>query len=67
MQWIFWDGEHGLPASELSAFQNIVDEYTHQDFGCEERFVTDKRGFCMIFNSMTNEINNLSEQYKKRL
>lgn len=67
VEWNFWDGEHGGDIEMLSAYQNILDEYTMQDFGTEEQFVTDERGFCTIFETMAEEINNLTRQYKQRL
>ena len=67
IEWLFWDGEYGGPVERLSAFQNIYDEYQVEHFGKEELFVTDKRGFCRIFELMAEEINNLTRQYRERL
>lgn len=67
VEWNFWDGENGGPIENLSAFHNIADDYGKQDFGDEERFVTDERGFCRIFETMTQEINLLTHQYRQRL
>ena len=60
VEWLFWYGEHGDDVKNLSAFQNIYDDYQHEHFGKEEMFVTDKRGFAHIFELMADEINNLT-------
>ena len=60
VEWLFFDAENGNPIETISAFHNICDDYGKQDFGGDERFVTDKRGFCRIFELMTEEINVLT-------
>lgn len=67
IEWLFFDAENGNPIEHISAVHNIVEDYGKADFGGEERFVTDKRGFCKIFESLAEEINLLTRQYRERL
>lgn len=55
-EWILYDGEYGEDVKELSTFHNIMEEFTIDDFGTENVFVNDRRGFNQLFQSMANEI-----------
>lgn len=67
INWLFWDQEFAGNANFASAYHNLVDEYAIKDFGTEEKYVTDERGFNAIFEVMANEINVLTRQYRQRL
>ena len=60
MEWMIWDQEFAANVKDASAFHNLVDEFALEDFGDEELYVTDNRGFSEIFINMANEINILT-------
>ena len=49
----------------MSTFHNIYEEFTKEDFGKEERYVADKRGFNLIFKKMADELNAISKRYRE--
>ena len=55
-EWIIYDGEYAEDINQLSTFHNIMEEFTIDDFGEENVFVNDRRGFNQLFQSMANEI-----------
>ena len=49
VEWTLYDGEYGFPVERISTFHNIYEEFTKEDFGKDEHYVYDKRGFNLIF------------------
>jgi hypothetical protein len=49
VEWTLYDGEYGAPIESLSTLHNVAEEFTRDDFGIDEHYVYDKRGFHLIF------------------
>ena len=56
VEWTLYDGEYGGDIEKMSTFHNIFEEFTKEDFGKEERYVADERGFNLIFKKMADEL-----------
>ena len=51
-----YDQEYAGELNKLSVFHNILEEFTPDDFGEDEFFVNDQRGFSVILKSMIDAI-----------
>lgn len=65
VEWTLYDGEYGGPIENLSTFHNVFEEFSKEDFGKEERYVADKRGFNLVFKKMADELQGISKRYKE--
>ena len=64
VEWTLYDGEYGGFIERMSTFHNIYEEFTKEDFGKDEHYVYDKRGFNLIYKDMAEELQSISERYK---
>jgi hypothetical protein len=60
VEWTLYDGEYGGYIERMSTFHNIYEEFTNEDFGKDEHYVKDKRGFNLIFQQMASELQQIS-------
>ena len=51
-EWMTYDHEYADELKNLSVFHNILEEFTLEDFGEDDFFVTDQRGFSVILDKM---------------
>lgn len=56
MEFIGVDEDNGGPIETLSSLVNVLGEKTRDDYGEDSRFVTDKRGFAAILDSMVADL-----------
>lgn len=66
VEWTLYDGEYGERIDRISAFHNIYEEFTKEDFGKEEMYVADKRGFNLVFKKMADELQAISKRYREQ-
>lgn len=51
-----WDLEYNYPPKEISLLHNVLDEETAEEFGADQYFVTDRRGYASVMDSMIKEM-----------
>ena len=49
VEWTLYDGEYANDLDKISTFHNVYEEFANEDFGTDENYVYDKRGFNLIF------------------
>lgn len=64
VEWSIYDGDYGNPIEYISTFHNLYEEFSNEDFGDDEHYVYDKRGFNLIFKQMADELQAISQAYK---
>ena len=65
VEWTIYDGENGGDIESISTFHNVYEEFSKEDFGKDEYYVYDKRGFNLIFKNMADELQAISKKYKE--
>lgn len=65
VEWTIYDGEYANSIDTISTFHNVYEEFASEDFGTDENYVYDKRGFNLIFKNMADELQQISKQYKE--
>lgn len=65
VEWTLYDGEYGGDINKISTFHNVYEEFTYDDFGKDENYVCDKRGYNLIFKQMADELQAISQRYKE--
>lgn len=56
VEWTIYDGEYANSIDTISTFHNVYEEFASEDFGTDENYVYDKRGFNLIFKNMADEL-----------
>lgn len=67
VEWTLYDGEYGENIEHMSTFHNIMEEFSKDDFGKEERYVADKRGFNIAFKKMADELQAINKRYRESM
>ena len=62
-----FDLEYADSIKDLSVFHNIGEEFTLTDFGDEELFVNDQRGFSIILQEMAKDLDIRFNQTVQRI
>lgn len=65
VEWSVYDGDYGNNIEYISTFHNVYEEFSKEDFGSDEHYVYDKRGFNLIFKQMADELQAISQRYKE--
>ena len=54
--WVCFDDEYAGDIEDLSTFWNVQEDFNLDDFGVQDMFVQDQRGFGVILNQMFAEL-----------
>ena len=56
-EWLFVENEYAGDVAKLSSFHNVLEEFTIDDFGEDQKFVVDQRGYSCILDGMIAFLN----------
>lgn len=65
VEWSQYEEMYGGDINRLSTFHNVYEEFYIADFGKDEHYVYDKRGFNQIFKNMADELQAISKRYRE--